>query len=774
MSKVIRIFYFFLCLGFYSEAQSIDEIDLNDLPEEFKEEIIKKYSLTDDGSDNVIIEDSFIINETQINDNLKSSSDKRFGFSFFDYSSTTNTPVLDIPLPSDYVLSINDQLELLLTGNNKGLIPLRVDLAGNINIPDVGSISIVNLPLDIAQQKVRQVVSDSLIGTNSYLSIKEASLKKISVIGAVNKPGTYLVNPFLTIYEAIKYANGLENEASLRNIRVIDASGNESKYDLYQFLIFGDKDSNPSLQNGDTLIIPAAIGFTEIVGAVNRPMSYEYLYDDKAGDLIKFALGTKQNADLTKIFLNSLDSNTKEITTKNINQMHKINSYTESIFVGFKSYTPQLQAYVKGNLSASGYYEYEINTTLEDFLKTISFDENLYPFYMILKQTSEDGKSRKIYYFNYTDKDRLRSIKLLRNIEIITFSREDVETYMENENYLNELYSEDSNEGNISDFLDQRKDNDVLFKNLNSRHLIGLNSYEQNVKLPVVGKINLNQFINFFPATGDDDYLAKVLKDEGVFELSEINNDINSDEIITISISDKVNLLRSVEIDGEINFPGIYTVSNSTTLSEIFSLAGGLTDNANKNAIYLSRRSIKSLQQQQYLKAKDNVIDGLISNVRGSEQGNLVDISFLNYIDEQSSEQFPGRVNGDLYPEGSLAKSLVLEDGDKIIIPPIQNLVFVVGEVFISSALEYKETNFEYYIKSSGGYKQNADKRNVFIIKPNGEVIKDIGGYKVQPGDTINVPRDLNKIQPLPLISLLSGVFSDIALAAASLNILRN
>ena len=59
-------------------------------------------------------------------------------------------------------------------------------------------------------------------------------------------------------------------------------------------------------------------------------------------------------------------------------------------------------------------------------------------------------------------------------------------------------------------------------------------------------------------------------------------------------------------------------------------------------------------------------------------------------------------------------------------------------------------------------------------IGPNGEVIKDIGGYKVQPGDTITVPRDLNKIQPLPLISLLSGVFSDIALAAASLNILRN
>ena len=42
------------------------------------------------------------------------------------------------------------------------------------------------------------------------LSLKNLSAKKISIVGAVNNPGTYLVNPFTTISNALAYSGGIQ------------------------------------------------------------------------------------------------------------------------------------------------------------------------------------------------------------------------------------------------------------------------------------------------------------------------------------------------------------------------------------------------------------------------------------------------------------------------------------------------------------------------------------------------------------------------------------
>ena len=97
------------------------------------------------------------------------------------------------------------------------------------------------------------------MGTDSFLSVKEPSLRKISVIGAVMDPGIYVVNPFGSIIDAIKYAGGLVENSSLRNITVRSFDGKENKIDLYDFLIFGNRDSNLSIKNGDTIVI----GYTD-------------------------------------------------------------------------------------------------------------------------------------------------------------------------------------------------------------------------------------------------------------------------------------------------------------------------------------------------------------------------------------------------------------------------------------------------------------------------------------------------------------------------------
>ena len=61
--------------------------------------------------------------------------------------------------------------------------------------------------------------------------------------------------------EAIKYANGLVANSSLREVTVSRLDGEKITVDLYEFLIHGDRSVDLNLRNGDTLIINATSNF---------------------------------------------------------------------------------------------------------------------------------------------------------------------------------------------------------------------------------------------------------------------------------------------------------------------------------------------------------------------------------------------------------------------------------------------------------------------------------------------------------------------------------
>ena len=44
----------------------------------------------------------------------------------------------------------------------------------------------------------------------------------------------------------------------------------------------------------------------------------------------------------------------------------------------------------------------------------------------------------------------------------------------------------------------------------------------------------------------------------------------------------------------------------------------------------------------------------------------------------------------------------------------------------------------------------------------------------IEPGDTIVVPRDIEKLSTIPMLSVATKIISEIAFAAASLNAIQN
>ena len=190
---------------------------------------------------------------------------KIFGHRFLNNSPNISSSTLDIPLNNEYQISFKDELQLLLTGSLTKNLKLTVDLSGNVLIPDIGKISLAGLNLKDAQTKIETIISQKYVGVNSFLNIENAAYKKISIIGAVKEPGTYLVNPFSSIIDAIRYSGGLEKNASLRKVKVSSNDGTVQVYDLYDFLIKGIS-VGTSIKNGDTIIIGATSNHFEFTG----------------------------------------------------------------------------------------------------------------------------------------------------------------------------------------------------------------------------------------------------------------------------------------------------------------------------------------------------------------------------------------------------------------------------------------------------------------------------------------------------------------------------
>ena len=89
-----------------------------------------------------------------------------------------------------------------------------------------------------------------------------------------------------------------------------------------------------------------------------------------------------------------------------------------------------------------------------------------------------------------------------------------------------------------------------------------------------------------------------------------------------------------------------------------------------------------------------------------------------------------------------------MQNGDTLHIPIRPNEITVVGEVINPSSLTFRPgKSVEDYIENAGGFKKTADRKNVFIILPNGESQsyneKKFWGDEIYaiPGTTIVIPR---------------------------------
>ncbi len=276
---------------------------------------------------------------------------------------------------------------------------------------------------------------------------------------------------------------------------------------------------------------------------------------------------------------------------------------------------------------------------------------------------------------------------------------------------------------------------------------------------------------------------------------------IPGDRVVVRDISE-YNKMEYVTLTGEVKFPGKYPIKKGEKLSSVIERAGGFTDKAYLNGAVFNRVRVRIEKQKMLDKMITNLEREILVNANveamTASTTTSVDSSELmlktkdQFISSMRKLKADGRVVLKLsHPrllKGS-ANDMELENGDELIIPNTPSTVVVSGSVLSPGAFVFNSRmDWEDYIKLTGGLLSQADKKNIFIMKVNGTAQK-VGGDAISwspqndrwefsyfkkesslnPGDTIMVPDNYNRIPWMRNIKDVTQIMMQIAVTAGVL-----
>ena len=241
---------------------------------------------------------------------------------------------------------------------------------------------------------------------------------------------------------------------------------------------------------------------------------------------------------------------------------------------------------------------------------------------------------------------------------------------------------------------------------------------------------------------------------------------------------------RLVRVEGEVATPGVYQTLPGETLPQLLARVGGLTAQAYLFGAELSRESVRT-RQQENLDALIRRLEAQLQSQAGlaASNRNVENAAQAQLVQQQQQAQLKGQVdrlrsfksNGRLALElDTQARSLTdlpalpLEDGDRILVPPVPGHVGAFGSVNNENVFIFKPGKTVQDIIKSAGLTEDAEPDQAFVLRADGTIIarRDHGGFfgngfeslKVMPGDTVVVPAQLDRESRY---NLVTRVFKD-------------
>ncbi|MFA0887649.1 MAG: SLBB domain-containing protein [Synergistales bacterium] len=215
----------------------------------------------------------------------------RYGMNFFKNPPSTFAPGNAIPVGPDYVIGPGDSFRIDVWGMVQGTWTVTVDRSGQVAIPTVGTLGVAGLTFDQLKGALRRELEKYYAGFEMNVTMGALRSIKVYVTGSAKKPGAYTVSALSTLVNALLSCGGPGDTGTLRAIQVKRGGKTVAVFDMYDFLMKGDKTKDIRLQPEDVIHIGRSGPLAAITGNVRVPAIYELKTETRISELLEMAGG---------------------------------------------------------------------------------------------------------------------------------------------------------------------------------------------------------------------------------------------------------------------------------------------------------------------------------------------------------------------------------------------------------------------------------------------------------------------------------------------------
>jgi protein involved in polysaccharide export with SLBB domain len=253
-----------------------------------------------------------------------------------------------------------------------------------------------------------------------------------------------------------------------------------------------------------------------------------------------------------------------------------------------------------------------------------------------------------------------------------------------------------------------------------------------------------------------------------------------------------------VRLEGEFAGAGVYKALPGETLRGLVARMGGFTPNAFLYGIRFERESVRAMQQNKLDNMLDKMEEEIKRNAANKSRGALsaedavlskeTAAAQLAAVAKMRAAKASGRVVLEINHQNSGAieelPELVLEDGDRLVVPPKPVVVGVLGMVYNENTFLFKPgKTVADYLDQAGGPTRDADKNRIYLLRADGTVVSSqhadyllffnsFSSKEMLPGDALIVPEMLDKFQFTKELKDWSQIFYQFAIGVVSLKVL--
>lgn len=161
--------------------------------------------------------------------------------------------------PPDYKIHAGDELEIAVWKEEDLLRKVIVRPDGKFSFPLTGEVMAAGRTVAQIQSEVENRLKKYIPEPVVTVSVTGIEGNGVFVIGQVNKPGMYVMNPQLNVLQALSMAGGTTPYAALNDIMILRGSGAGQRSLPFRYSDVSkgrSLEQNILLESGDVVVVP--------------------------------------------------------------------------------------------------------------------------------------------------------------------------------------------------------------------------------------------------------------------------------------------------------------------------------------------------------------------------------------------------------------------------------------------------------------------------------------------------------------------------------------